>query len=168
MKSKNLEKITGFETEKGSKYTYQNDMVIRKRYDGIAVDNFDLNVFIPPYNKLDKSTQSKLKALHNIDENSYEDFISGIVYNPKYLSHVYLFEDNNLKKINNNQEIKGKAYFVSRGGPDKHFKNNIAFLVEVAKEPEIGYFPYQENNTNKGYYVYHLGDKISSIDKARV
>ena len=117
-------------------------------------------------------TKSKLEKLYDIKgELTYNSFLETLVYNrSKFRSHVYSFEDGKFKKINNDEEAKGKdIYFVSAYRDNLEEKSKIAFLVNADKQPKKGYFPYQENNLNKDkYYVYHLGDKISAIYKAKV
>ena len=167
MENSRLEKIIGFETERGSTYKYQGKKVIRNKFNG-KEDEFGLNIFIPPYNKLDTETRSKLEELYNIkSEYAYNDFLSNLVYNrSKYRSHVYSFEDRKSRKIYNDEEIKGKEiYFIST------YRNNateMAFFVKVDKQPKEGYFPYQENNFKNGDYMYHLGDRVSKIYSTKI
>lgn len=165
-----LEKIIGFETERGSKYKYGDKRVLRNKFNG-EKDEFNLNVFLPPYNQLSTETKSKLEKLYDIKtEFAYSRLLEDLVYDHSmYKSHVYLFEDGKFKKINNDEEAKGKdVYFISILRDNSGQKSKIAFLVNADKQPKKGYFPYQEKNTDRDTYVYHLGDKVSEIYKLRV
>ncbi len=170
MENERLEKIIGFETERGSKYRYQDNKVIRKKYSG-KEDEFNLNVFIPSYSKLDAETKSKLERLYEIkSEWAYNRLLEDAVYDRSmYRSHVFSFEDGELKKIDSDENAEGKeVYFVAiyRNGTGP--KSKIAFLVKADKSPKEGYFPYQENNTKKETYLFHIGDKVSKVYKARL
>ncbi len=108
MENKELERIIGFETERGSKYRYQDNKVIRTKYTG-KEDEFNLNVFIPPYSELDPKTKSKLEKLYDIkNEWAYTRFIEEAAYDRSiYRSHVFSFEDGKLKKVDNDKEAEG-------------------------------------------------------------
>ncbi|MGC8533040.1 MAG: hypothetical protein ACP5MV_00175 [Candidatus Parvarchaeum sp.] len=169
MENNGLERIIGFETERGSKYRYQDNKVIRTKYTG-KEDEFNLNVFIPPYSELDSKTKSKLEKLYDIkSEWAYAHFIEEAAYDRSiYRSHVFSFEDGKFKKIDSDKEAEGKeVYFVSIYRNETEPKSKIAFLVKAEKSPKEGYSPYQENNTKKDTYVYHLGDRVSRIYKSK-
>lgn len=171
MENEGLEKIMGFDTEKGSKYRYQGKRVLRQKFTGRKEDEFDLNVFIPPYGQLSTETRSKLEKMYDIkSEFAYTRLLENLVYDRStYRSHVFSFEDGKFIKINNDEDAEGKdIYFVSVYRNNAGQKSKIAFLVNVGKQPKKGYFPYQENNMNRDTYVYHLGDKVSEIYKIRV
>ena len=166
MENGRLEKIIGFETERGSKYKYSDKKVLRNKFNG-EKDEWNLNVFLPPYNKLNEKTRSKLGKLYNVENKYlYEQFLSDLVYDhSKYKSHIYSFENGKYNMIKSDEEAKGKdIYFVSLYRDSIKQTPKAAFIVKAELQPKEGYLPYQENHlTNDGHYKYHLGDRISKI-----
>ncbi len=166
MENSRLEKIIGFETERGSTYKYQDKKVIRNKFNG-KKDEWNLNVFIPSYNQLNKEIKSKLKELYNIENRyQYEQFLSDLVYDrSQYKSHIYSFENGKYNLIKSDEEAKGKdIYFLALYRNSLKQAPKAAFIVQVEKQPKEGYLPYQENHLMKdGYYKFHLGDSVSKI-----
>ena len=166
MENSRLEKIIGFETERGSTYKYQDKKVIRNKFNG-KKDEWNLNVFIPPYNQLNKKIKSKIEELYNIENRyQYEQFLSDLVYDrSQYKSHIYSFEKGKYNLMKSDEDAKGKdIYFVSLYRNSLKQAPKAAFIVQVEKQPKEGYLPYQENHLMKDvYYKFHLGDSVSKI-----
>ena len=166
MENSRLEKIIGFETERGSTYKYQDKKVIRNKFNG-EKDEWNLNVFIPPYNQLNKKIKSKIEELYNIENRyQYEQFLSDLVYDrSQYKSHIYSFEKGKYNLMKSDEDAKGKdIYFVSLYRNSLKQAPKAAFIVKVEKQPKEGYLPYQENHLMKDvYYKFHLGDSVSKI-----
>ena len=160
------ENLIGFETERGSKYTYSDNKVLRNKYDGTK-DEWTLNVFVPPYEKLDEKTNDKLRRVYNVDNKAlYENLLADFVYD--YSPRIGYFENGEFHPIKSDEDAKGKDIYFVALFKDGDKKGKSAFTVKVDKQPEVGYFPYQENHleaekTNK--YLKHLGDKVLKLIK---